>query len=120
MQYYELMVDPTGHFKGVEEARLLQACGLIPGWIMDWTLNHSTDLPLRDYLDQTYGFGLYDMGPKASIDADGVYRYPGDSDLYPLISFSTPIGKLYMYQYAIVAIPVEKDGVTDTFITRMD
>lgn len=116
MQYYELAIDPNNKFPGVEQARILEACGLIPGWIMDWTLNHSEDLPLKDYLDQTYGFGLYAMGEKTTIDPDGTYHYPEDPDLHPLISFTTPLGTLYMYQYAIVAIPTE-DGL---FVTRMD
>lgn len=113
---YELKIDPTGGFEGADDDRILEACGFIPIWVADWLQNHQDDLSLKDYLDQTYGFGLYPMGEKGWIDDDGTYHYPGDPDLPPYISIETPVGLLYQYSHGIVAIPHEGE----LFVTRMD
>ena len=92
----------------------LEACGLIPHWVADYTLGNNTETDLKEHLAKCYTFGLYEMG--GEVAEDGTFQYPGDDDLPWIVKMDTPDGILYQYLYGIVAIPT-KDGY---FVTRMD
>lgn len=117
-----IKIDPTGKItedapKGQLKEHILDACGLIPHWVVSWNKEpEAGPKALFDFLDITYGFGMHKMG--GTLDADGTYRYPQDPPLYPLISMETRDGTLYQYDYGIVAIPMGDQG--GHFITRMD
>lgn len=109
-----ITIDPHDKFNGAPESRILEACGLIPMWVADW-IRSPTQKTLKEYLDDVYGFGLYEM-TGGRIDDNGAYHYPDDPTLYPLIQIETDEGTFFMYEYSIVAIPT----VNGYFITRMD
>lgn len=110
---FKLTIDPNNKFNRPDHF-LLEACGFIPGWVAEWADSDSAK-SLKDHLDDTYGFGLYQFD-QGSINEQGTYSYPQDEDLDPLIKIETDEGDFYMYQYAIVAIPTP----TGPFICRMD
>lgn len=105
-------LDPLAKFNYQPE-EIYHILGLLPGWVMN---EEFMDKPLKEALDKQYGFGLYESSGQ-TITADGVYQYPEDPDLYPLIKIQRKDETFYQYQYAMVAI-VQKDG--STFVTRMD
>lgn len=111
--------DPNGKFEDVNSNRLLEACGLLPYFAMDENLSHYR---LKEAMERAYGFGdLYEI-VKGEIDSAGVYSYPGDEPLNPLmkiVRYSNDGHRdiLYIYEYAIVAICEENEK---PFISRMD
>ena len=114
--------DPLDKYPSATQKEISDACGLLPYWVCEWASLTSGipefTKPLKQYLDERYGFGLYEF-EKSSIDGPGVYHYPGDPDLYPLIEISLDEhGTFYQYPHAIAAIPL--GGEDGFFITRMD
>ena len=89
----------------------------ILGMLPIWALNHEFfHLPLKDALAEQYGMPLYEISG-GTLDANGVYRYPGDKPLKPLIRIDRGDETFYQYDYAIVAI---LSPGSDAYITRMD
>jgi len=116
------ILDPTGHFtkhissleqKTLAKQNLAEACGLIPNWVMDYEYD---DLNMKDMLQKYYPFGMFPI-PKTTVSDSGVFSYPEDPDLYPLVKMSRGEEIIYQYQYGLVAI-VQPDG--SAFCTRMD
>ena len=106
-------IDPNKAYTGNPDHLLLEACGFIPFWVREWS-DMPTTQTLKDYLIARYGFGFHKMG--GTVTETGVYQYPEDPDLDPLIAMDTDEGTLYMYEYAIVAIPT----VNGYEVARMD
>lgn len=86
-------------------------CGLVLPWVQAWDGSGS----LKDYLEGRHGFPLHEMSG-GSVDADGVYSYPEDAALKPLVKVEFESCTFYQYFYGILAI-VSPEG---TYITRMD
>jgi hypothetical protein len=117
IQSIAVKVDPTSHFKGVPQARLLGALGIVPSFVA-YAANvapETTARAMMDAMGEAYGFYMGDM-EGGTVDAEGVYSYPEDEPLYPLVRWKLDDVTVYMYQYAIVAVQ-DKDT---TIITRMD
>jgi hypothetical protein len=110
-------VDPTSHFKGVPQSRLVEALGIVPSFVA-YAAVEAPEVTARAVLDamaEAYGFYMGDM-EGGTVDAEGVYQYPDDPPLYPLVRWKLDDVTVYMYQYAIVAVQ-DKDT---TIVTRMD
>lgn len=109
----EMETDPCKHFQGVREEAILNAIGVLLPWAVN---THFYDSSAKEAFDKQYSFGLFPMGGK--IRDNGVFEYPGDPDMYPLVKLDR-FGRetIFFYQHAIVAIK-QTDGTT--FITRMD
>ena len=120
MLSFQQKVDPTGHYgdKKVPTKRLLDALGIVPAFVIEaaMALEEATPRSVMDAMGDVYGFYLGDM-EGGTVDSEGVYSYPEDPDLYPLIEWT--LGgtvKVYMYNYAIIVVT---DG-KETIVTRMD
>ena len=107
------LIDPSKKFENLNKSDLMMSLGYIPGWVVN---QEFFEKPLKEALDLQYGFGMFEM-TGGEVTEDGVYKYPQDPDLYPLIKITRGEETLYQYQYGIVAI-VQKDG--SAFVTRMD
>lgn len=105
--------DPLNKFSEHSEYEIHNSLGFIPGWALN---EEYLFKPLKEALDDQYGFGLFEM-KGGEITKDGIYKYPRDPELYPLIKIIRHDEILYQYLYGIVAI-VQKDG--SSFVTRMD
>jgi hypothetical protein len=117
------VIDPTGHFesKGVEKGRLVEACGLIPGFVaFAERMEAETAREVYDYMVKEYGFGGFEWSEEEHhVDTGtGVYSYPDDPDLYPLVLLEVDgcDVDVYIYQHAIVSIV----GDDETIVCRMD
>ena len=106
--------DPTGHFKSqnVPEERLAPACGYLLGWACNYATLVVQAASLKEAMDAQYGFGLHEM-TGGKITEGGIYKYPEDPDMYPLVKVQTGEEYMYIYQHAIIAF-------NDGFVTRMD
>jgi hypothetical protein len=108
----QAIIDPMGKYDHMDETTFHNVIGWIPGWVFNAEFY---DAPVKDALTEQYGFGeLNSMNGK--LDEDGVYTYPEDPDLYPLIKMTRGDETVFQYPYGIVAIR-NADG---DFITRMD
>jgi hypothetical protein len=105
-------VDPTFQYPNMNPADLVQSLGLLPGWVEEAMRG---DVNVQDYLDDAYGFGLYEMTGGA-VESDGTYTFPGDPDLAPIALMEDGVTQVYFYPHAIIAIL--HNGTT--FVTRMD
>ena len=118
IQTIAVKVDPTSHFKGVPQSRLVEALGIVPSFVAYAAVEapEATARAVLDAMAEVYGFYMGDM-EGGSVDAEGVYSYPDDPPLYPLVRWKLDDDvTVYMYQFAIVAV---KDG-NETIIARLD
>jgi hypothetical protein len=106
--------DPTNNFKHVKESVLMEHMGFIPKFIMQALDRPDTSLA-QGMLD-AYGFGSPPM-TGGVVKEDGVYSYPEDPDLHPLVKLVTERGTVYVYQYGIVSI---LETNKPTIVYRMD
>lgn len=106
--------DPTDNFSDVEEGTLMEHMGLIPNFIVQALDRPDTSLA-QGMLD-AYGFGSVPM-LGGIVKEDGVYSYPEDPDLYPMVKLVTERGTIYVYQYGIVSI---LETSKTTVVYRMD
>ena len=116
-------VDPSGKYKGIKPGKIWQSLGLIPYFVNSVAMTPDVDTTeaAAQILLDAYGFGfsvdhnMVDHG--SQIDKDGVYSYPEDPDLYPLVQFEVQNGiKIYVYEYALVGVD---DGETQ-WMARFD
>ena len=111
-------VDPNGHFKasGAKMDRLVEACGLLPLFAAQCYGEGLKDPEaFQKQMVSIYGFGDYRMD--GTVDSEGVYNYPEDPPLHPLVALSYPENpiEVLIYQYAILAVK----GPDETIISRM-
>ena len=115
-------IDPLNKFKGTPRQSIIEQCGLLPTFFFSVAnkaaLDHK-DLTLEaawQGMDDEYGFGLYKM-TGSTVTPQGVWQYPEDPDLYPLVSMKDGDVELLVYDYGLVAMR-DKSGMT--LCTRMD
>ena len=120
----ETTTDPLGDFKGIPAGRLMAATGLIPHFVNDVAMSVPVDAQeAYDMMGECYGFPMSNMlgeGHSGSLSEEGVYSYPGDPDMSPMVKWVINGEKdtieILMYQYAFVVV---RDKAT-TLMTRMD
>jgi hypothetical protein len=89
--------------------------GYLPSWVREYNLGLSTADNLKDHLDQTYGYGLYEF--ESTIENETlVSPYEEDEDIPWVGKMESEDGTVYFFKYSIVGIPT-KEGY---FVTRMD
>lgn len=109
----KITMDPHNRFPTVDKMDIYASFGYLPNWIETAEINGQT---MRESLKENY------CAPTIEIDGgeltkDGVYKYPGDPDLYAHGKWELNGEICYIFKYAIVGI-INKDGTT--FVTRMN
>ena len=118
----KVTIDPLNAYEGIKHTKLWEATGIIPYFVAEAALAETADTKAQDVMDlmnECYGFGLGDynmLDGGGAIDKDGVYTYPDDEPLSPLVKFDMEYSTVYIYQYALVAVD---DGNTQV-MQRMD
>ena len=106
-------IDPLGKFSHVDPHVMMNMLGLVQYWI-----DLYDERSFKQQVEDAYGFGsLHRFSDTGKVDANGIYRYPGDPELYPIAIWRREGETAYMYEYAIMAF-VTADG--ETFVTRVD
>lgn len=108
-------VDPL--YKHVPEGRSADSIIEEVGLIWAWSKTKETGRWFKDHFDEQYGFGLFEMKGGQVLD-NGIYKYPEDPDLYPLLRVDDEDETVFVYPYGIVAI--RNKTTRDTFVCRMD
>ena len=109
----EITVDPLNKFYKHTQNEIMELCGIIPHFVVAKNYRHYR---LKEALESQYGFPVYEI-EEATISPEGVYSYPEDPDMYPLIKMTRDGETFYQYAYGIVAV-IGSDGTS--YVTRMD
>jgi len=112
---FRMGLDPCSYYGDVNVRELVALCGLLPAFIATVAKSGEEDL-IKGMSDQ-YGFGVLHEMKGGEVTEAGVYQYPDDPDLYPILAAEIEGKKIYQYHYGIVAIE-QDDGAF--FVTRMD
>ena len=108
-----IWINPLNHYE-ISDKDLINSCGFLPLWAVD---PDYLDQPIKQAMTELYGFGkLYEM-KGGEVTDKGVYKYPDDPDLYPIVTIKRDHEIMHQYPYGIVAF--EQDDGT-VFVTRMD
>lgn len=110
-----MVTNPSGYEHFVPDPRaLIEACGFLPSMLVKSEVKGQ---PFKETLDANYPFGSR-WNDRATVDKNGVYHYPEDEPLHPIVSVTNvETGEeAYIYQYGIVAARNEKgDYLTGRF-----
>jgi hypothetical protein len=109
-----VLTDPLDKFEGVHGSKLIAACG----YLLPWAVNGISTLEenLLNKYEFFYGWNKPDCPTK--ITDEGVYSYPQDPDLSPLVTITRGTETMHIYQYGIVAV---RAGITLPYRhSRMD
>lgn len=109
----KLTFDPTNQHSRLSKNEITQACGVLPLWATNPFL---LSTPLQQAFEAQYPFPMPPLEDGA-VTPGGVFQYPNDLDLHPLVKLERGLETLFIYPYAIIAI-LKADG--STFISRMD
>ena len=100
---------------------IVQSLGFLPYWVRDFCAQADDEhkqCDLVECMTEQYGFGkLYKFGSKLEGETL-VSEYEEDEDMEHVASYDTPVGTVYFFPYAIIALPRPEEN--DYFITRMD
>lgn len=121
MQVLTLITDPSGAFPHAGPDLLEEAAGIIPHFFATaleraHVRDETPTLGLvSDYMSDIYGFGgfSYPMGGK--ITPEGVYKYPDDPDLPPIVTIAGEGLRLYVYEYGVTALTDGDRTITGRF-----
>ena len=115
-------LDPNDKFlpTGVRKQSLIDACGVLPMFFHKCEQQGAeTQEEILECIKAQYGFPVVPM-EGGEVGADGVYRFPEDPPLHPIMSCTYADWdshvQFLVYQHAIVAIRTE--GAT--LVTRLD
>ena len=106
------LTDPLQNHTDLTPSQIMEWCGFIPHWLY----NVSDYDSIKECLIDQYDYYSGEMSG-GTIDDKGVYTYPEDPPLYPLITVYGDGEIFHQYNYGIVAT-VQKDGTQ--WIARMD
>jgi len=110
-----ITVDPTGHYasKNKNPSDVVQACGILTNYALMGNATISANLAAN----YTYFTGWSEPHKDAAMDDEGVYQYPEDPPLHPLIKLEQGNEEVFIYPYAIVCVRV---GGKFAHTARMD
>jgi hypothetical protein len=111
----KVTLDPCAEFTTTSDNDIAETCGILPYWIINET---NEKLTMLEIFNEQYSFGVHEMTGGTINTETGVYSYPEDPDLIPLIKLEKQGETMYQYHYGIVAIV--NDTTDETFVTRLD
>lgn len=105
--------DPLNSYSHMSPQEIFETCGILPHWVAQWEASGLPDLP--NYMQKCYGYETSHL-EGATITPEGMFQFPGDPDLPPMIRIDLEGTTYFQYPYALLAIRTQDS----TFITRMD
>ena len=109
--------DPNSAYRAFHPDQLMEACGLIPSFVIDAAHQDTAETVLAE-MEKSYGFGLGWRAENVTLDDYGRWvSNDEDADLDPFVYMQTPTGvDVRIYPHALVI--VSKDD--EILATRMD
>jgi hypothetical protein len=109
------IIDPLDKHPDLTAEYATYLLGSIPQWLAAY-IDTPTPAPLAEFMLECYGYGGSPMG--GTVSEAGVYSYPEDPDLYPLVSITLDDKTVLFYLYSITTViednnaPPTGDNVT--------
>lgn len=89
----------NGVFLAAASREVIPYLGLLPEMICNG------DAPIHENLANNYPwFSGWTTDSKATVDSEGVYRYPQDPPLTPICTYTKDDVIVYQYDYGIVCV----------------
>jgi hypothetical protein len=114
-------LDPLGHSPGVPGSKFADACGVLPIWIIEAMKEFDSVEDVTESVLSAYALPC-SKAYGGIISEKGIYLYPEDLPLYPLMEIKTDKVRVLIYHYALIAFQsIDDHGRHSThFMTRMD
>lgn len=117
----DIQLDPSGYYASlpdVKQVRMLAACGLLPYFFASAVAGGAKGAErVLKAMENHYGFPAPTIKKRGmEVDDEGIYRYPGDDPLHPLLMMRAEGVTFYVYPHAILAL----QDSSSTLVTRMD
>lgn len=112
---FSIIIDPNDYYTDSNHHNIVSHCGVIINWAIN--PNYVKSSFKTAVLDQYLYGSDFCMG--GDIDHDGVYRYPEDPPMHPLLKITRNDDVLYFYQHDIIAMS-DKSQKSGFYITRVD
>jgi hypothetical protein len=117
----QMELDPERIFRDVNPSHLLDACGLIPGWIVEGLSDPDmADKSLYEIVEESYNFGPMYPFPEMDITDDMELislKYPEDAPYKPFLKVAFKSSYMIQFDHAMLAF-IEPDG--NTTVVRCD
>lgn len=112
---FTISIDPTDYYTKDNHHNIVNRCQTILNWALNPNFKHSSfkDAVLQQYLYKA------DFPMGGTIDHNGIYKYPEDPPLHPLLMISRDNDIMYFYEYDIIALKDAKQA-SGYYITRVD
>jgi hypothetical protein len=98
MENFRFVIDPTRHFeeRGATKQSLVEATGFLPAFAL------GDKETIAENLESNYRFfNEWRIGDE-EVDEQGIFYYPDDPPLHPILLIAQGEEKIYIYQYGIV------------------
>ena len=111
----KITFDPQKHFTKISQQKLAECCGLLLPWAISAIY---TGKSMKASVEENYPFGDFNenLGMEKYIQPDGIFAYPDDPPLSPLVEITYQGETCYIYPHAWICIKND----TGTFLSRMD
>ena len=95
-------IDPTSHYSDNKPEVLAEACGIVPAFFQ----HENTPKTIKQLLQEACGYYGFPASESdgGNVDELGVYRYPSDPELYPLMQSLVCGIMVNIYEYGLVSI----------------
>ena len=112
MEPLEAVLDPTGeHYKNnITMKSIVDACGILLTWAADDTYDN-----FKDRMEKNYDY-FDSWRTTTDLDQYGIYKYPEDPPMYPLVSMKLNGDTMFFLPHQMVAIVLPGT----TIISRFD
>jgi len=96
-------INMRPEFEWMGKEGILDSCGIIGHWLWEAEVLEVSPQDLPRHILNNYGFPVSPM-KGGSFDKE-VYKYPGDPDMYPMMTIimNDGINVIHLYQYGMVA-----------------
>lgn len=112
----KMHLDPMKHWLGqVPQERLEQVVSPV---ITNWAyIAFMKNRSMKDVINEHYGYPTHEF-KGGELLTNGIYKYPEDPDLYPIISYDIGDEVIFYYEHEMLGI---YNKVTDErYVTRVD
>lgn len=109
-------LDPCDKHRDKKWNFVMAIIGSVPEWFITEEDKHGVLPKAIDIINKNYPFGFHPMNG-ITINEDGVFSYPDDPYIYPIVKFNWGDETIYQYEFGWVAI-VDSNGNSKT--ARLD
>ena len=112
---FRITIDPTDYYTDNNHHKIIAYCQTV----ISWAINPSfVKTSFKAGVLQQYLYGAnFNMG--GIIDSNGIYKYPDDPPLHPLLKIERNNDCLYFYEHDIIALK-DANSTSGFYITRVD